>query len=89
MKDTFISIGSDAVRRMSGARFECSPLSCNQMAPEYPVNEHCLIDDLDTAVAMARAFAVGKPEPGPYCADLWLSAILLLSCGNTLPRASV
>jgi hypothetical protein len=52
--------------------FGCSPLSCNYMAEEYPVNRYCLVDDPDTALAMARDFATGNCEPGPYCVvEVW------------------
>ncbi len=52
--------------------FFCSPLSCNGMAAEYPVNRSCLVDDLETAVTMARDFATGNCEPGPYCVvEVW------------------
>ena len=46
--------------------WSCSPLSCNFMAQSHPVNRYCLIDDLDGAVAVAKAFARDEPEPGPY-----------------------
>ena len=53
--------------------FFCSPLSCNGMAEEYPVNRYCLVDDPDTALAMARDFATGNCEPGPYCVvEVWM-----------------
>lgn len=77
----FSRIGYDAVQRCVGAMHEggnhapgfgCSPLACNGMAPQYPVNRCCLIDDLQTAVAMARDFAAGNCEPGPYCVvEVW------------------
>ena len=73
----FVRIGYDAVQRCVGTLHEggnrapgfgCSPLACNGMAHEYPVNRYCLIDDPETAVAMARDFAAaGSCEPGPYC----------------------
>jgi hypothetical protein len=80
--DHFIRIGYDAVvRRDIGdahngspapLSFGCSPLSCNYMAEEYPVNRYCLVDDPDTALAMARDFASGNCEPGPYCVvEVW------------------
>lgn len=71
----FSRLGYDAVQRHAGTThrggnqppaFFCSPLSCNGMAAEYPVNRYCLVDDLETAVAMARDFAAGNCEPGPY-----------------------
>jgi hypothetical protein len=46
--------------------FECSPLSCNSIAAEYPVNAHCLLDDLAMAVAAAEHFSIEQPEPGMY-----------------------
>lgn len=48
------------------AGFDCSPLSCNSMAREHPVNRHCLLDHWDDAVAAATRFAKEEPEPGPY-----------------------
>lgn len=62
-------LGYDVVERelatgMLG--FGCSPLSCNGMAESIPVNDFCLIDDLETALAAARRFGVEQPEPGPY-----------------------
>ena len=62
-------IGYDIVERdvatgMLG--FGCSPLSCNGMAESVPVNEFCLIDDVEIALAAARRFGVEQPEPGPY-----------------------
>ncbi len=79
--DGFSRLGYDAVVRDVGKTegelnfppsFGCSPLSCNGMAEEYPVNRYCLVDDLDTAVPMARHFATGNCEPGPYCVvEVW------------------
>ena len=54
----------DAATGMLG--FGCSPLSCNGMAESIPVNEFCLIDDLETALAAARRFGMEQPEPGPF-----------------------
>ncbi len=52
--------------------FHCSPLSCNYMAAEYAANRYCLVDDLDTAIPMARDFAAGNCEPGEYCVvEVW------------------
>jgi hypothetical protein len=62
-------IGYDVVERnasMGMLGFGCSPLSCNGMAESIPVNEFCLIDDMETALAAARSFGVEQPEPGPY-----------------------
>lgn len=62
-------LGYDVVERdvatgMLG--FGCSPLSCNGMAESIRVNESCLIDDVETALAAARRFGIEQPEPGPY-----------------------
>ena len=72
----FVRIGYDAVVRQLDdphiGSFGCSPLSCNYMAEEYQVNRYCLVDDLDTALTMARDFATGNCEPGPYCVvEVW------------------
>ena len=62
------SLGVDVAGKLfdSIAGFGCSPLSCNSMASAYPVNAHCLLDDLDAAFAAAERFSVEKPEPGTY-----------------------
>jgi hypothetical protein len=60
------SIGFDAVSRSAGPAFECSPLSCNYLSNEIPVNRYCLVDTLAEAVALAVRFSEEKPEPGDY-----------------------
>jgi hypothetical protein len=62
------SLGFDVAGKLfeGMAGFGCSPLSCNHMASEYPVNAHCLLDDRDAAFAAAERFSVEKPEPGTY-----------------------
>ena len=65
----FQRIGYDIVERDIATgmlAFGCSPLSCNGMAEDILVNESCLIDDLEAALAAARSFGVEQPEPGPY-----------------------
>jgi hypothetical protein len=64
----FRSIGFDSASRSSasGLSLECSPLSCNGMASEMAVNEHCLFPTLDAAIAGAIRFALEQPEPGAY-----------------------
>lgn len=61
-------LGYDLAGRSTGYGFECSPLSCNHCAENCRVNEHCLLDDLDSAVQKGIEF--GNPEsgvePGPY-----------------------
>jgi len=61
------SIGYDvAASPLEYMGFGCSPLSCNGCAADFPVNRHCLIEDLALAVEVARNFAETEPEPGPY-----------------------
>ena len=63
---TFIRLGFDAVSRHLDSTFECSPLSCNSMAQEIPVNRFCLVETESEAFRVAREFARTEPEPGPY-----------------------
>ena len=63
---TFASLGFDVVSRSVGTAFECSPLSCNGMATQFEVNEHCLVPTPEGAVEFARWCADEEPEPGPY-----------------------
>ena len=44
---------------------ECSPLSCNGIASEIPVNQHCLLDSLDDAVERLDSGIFNDAEPGP------------------------
>ena len=65
----FHRIGYDVVERNATTGilgFGCSPLSCNGMAESIPVNDFCLIDDLESAMVVARRFGIEQPEPGPY-----------------------
>jgi hypothetical protein len=64
----YAPIGYDVVRCSVGAAFDCSPLSCNGVANEHAVNEHCLVDDVDVAMQLGRAFTAegAGVEPGPY-----------------------
>lgn len=66
--DGFRSLGFDSVSKSmeSVLGLECSPLSCNGMAPEMSVNEFCLFRTLAEAVAGAERFAAEQPEPGSY-----------------------
>ena len=45
---------------------DCAPLSCNGLCTEHPVNNWCLLNDLDSATVAATAFARDEPEPGPF-----------------------
>jgi hypothetical protein len=45
---------------------ECSPLSCNALALEIPVNEHCLLGSLETAISLLEQGRFEHSEPGPF-----------------------
>jgi len=64
--DEYRMIGCDAVSRSTGFNFECSPLSCNTLAADFPVNKYCLADTLPDEIEMALAFSKEQAEPGPY-----------------------
>ncbi|GDY19546.1 hypothetical protein LBMAG56_08910 [Verrucomicrobiota bacterium] len=56
--------------------FECSPLSCNNLAAEVPTNRYCLLDTAEEAFSLAPTLEVpGQPprgEPGPYfIVEVW------------------
>lgn len=56
--------------------FECSPLSCNNLAAEVPTNRYCLLDTAEEAFALApRMETPGETlrgEPGPYhVVEVW------------------
>jgi hypothetical protein len=59
-------LGYDAVSRTGDYNFDCSALSCNSAAVEFPVNECCLIDDVEEAYRACIAVSAGRYEPGPY-----------------------
>ena len=44
----------------------CSPLSCNGLAAELPVNRHCLFDSFDEAKDALERGLFKNCEPGPY-----------------------
>ena len=73
---TFERLGYDLVSRSQDNKFECSPISCNGLAADVPVNRHCLLDDAESAFALAETLEVaGQPmrgEPGPYfVVEVW------------------
>ena len=45
---------------------ECSPLSCNGICAELPVNTHCLMETLEAARAALESGAFDNSEPGPF-----------------------
>jgi hypothetical protein len=66
LPENFERLGFDVASRDMTPTFECSPLSCNGMAAEVPVNEYCLLSSLEEADAFARRCAKEQPEPGTY-----------------------
>lgn len=64
---SFQLLGHDIVTRSSSSFFECSPLSCNNAAEKYAVNEFCLIENRDDAYRVLMEInRNGHYEPGPY-----------------------
>jgi len=58
--------GFDVVSFSAGAAPECSPLSCNYLANELPVNAHCLFETLQEAKDALEAGKFNQAEPGPF-----------------------
>ena len=59
-------IGYDVTTFSVGTSPECSPLSCNSLAADIPVNRHCLFDTLGQAVEALEAGKFDDSEPGPF-----------------------
>ncbi len=59
-------LGYDASNRSAGSRFECSALSCNGGARDFPVNRYCLFEDFDIAYDSTKIISQGHYEPGPW-----------------------
>lgn len=59
-------LGYDVVTFTGGPAPECSPLSCNAMADELPVNEHCLFESFEAARQNLESGVFHDCEPGPY-----------------------
>ena len=76
----FWRIGYDIVEGIRYLNFGCSPLSCNNQAKLYKVNEFCLIDDLDYAIEVGVKIAKSRGgEPPPY----YIFAVYRNSLGTT------
>ncbi len=58
--------GYDVATFWARAGAECSPLSCNALALEIPVNEHCLLESLATAISLLEQGRFDRSEPGPF-----------------------
>lgn len=61
-----VLLGYDVVCYSTGTAAECSPLSCNGLANEHTVNQHCLLDTASAAVSLIDSDALRHAEPGPY-----------------------
>jgi len=59
-------LGFDVVTWSAGSGPECSPLSCNLLAARLTVNQHCLFDSTEEAVAALTAGLFNDSEPGPF-----------------------
>lgn len=58
--------GFDLVTFCGRSSPECSPLSCNQVARDVSVNEHCLVRTFEEAKAALESGRFSEAEPGPY-----------------------
>jgi hypothetical protein len=58
--------GFDVVSFYAETSPECSPLSCNSLASEISVNQHCLLDSEREAIALIESGRLEHAEPGPY-----------------------
>ena len=59
-------LGFDVNCASQGNAQECSPLSCNGLCAELPVNQHCLFATLDEARSALEAGRFDNSEPGPF-----------------------
>jgi hypothetical protein len=58
--------GFDVVEYSGHTDPGCSPLSCNSLAEELPVNRHCLFDNFEQAKDALERGRFEHAEPGPY-----------------------
>ncbi|WDI31119.1 hypothetical protein PUV54_14280 [Hyphococcus flavus] len=58
--------GFDVVSFSVGTNPECSPLSCNSLADELPVNRHCLFRTFYEAKEALISGKFDDAEPGPF-----------------------
>jgi len=61
-------LGYDVISKAYSDFFECSPLSCNNLAAEVPVNRYCLIDQEADAFRLLTDMGAKYKgvEAGPY-----------------------
>lgn len=58
--------GFDVVTFWAGNAPECSPLSCNGLAEDLRINEHCLLNSFEEAKFHLDDGRFSECEPGPY-----------------------
>ena len=58
--------GFDVVSFYVESSPECSPLSCNSLASEVRVNQHCLLSSEREARELIESGRLEHAEPGPY-----------------------
>lgn len=58
--------GFDVATWSMGSIAGCSPLSCNYLARELPVNSHCLFESFEAAMDALEAGKFANTEPGPF-----------------------
>lgn len=77
MDASFVKLGYDVVSwEPDHSFFGHSPLSCNGLAAEVPINRYCLLDTAEEAFALTPTLeAPGQPmrgAPGPYhIVEVW------------------
>jgi hypothetical protein len=76
--------GFDVVSFWASTSPECSPLSCNLLAAEIPVNKHCLFNTFEEAQESIERGLFENSEPGPYR----IFAVYTLDDGLTRNRST-
>lgn len=67
LTEDFEFLGYDVVNKTQDyGEFECSPLSCNSGYEDFKVNQYCLFNTFEGALAGGKIFSEGNWEPGPY-----------------------
>jgi hypothetical protein len=75
LSEDYQRLGYDATNKSCCSHFECSPLMCNGLSSEVPVNQFCLIDEPGRAFELAKKISGSKGnygEPGTYfVVEVW------------------
>jgi hypothetical protein len=61
-----VFLGFDIVSYSVGTSHECSPISCNLLCQEVPVNRSCLLEDFNFTLHLTETLHRKKCDPGPY-----------------------